>query len=93
MEENINKLHSLSALRSLEVIDINTGTRLGYIKDVVINIQEKKVESLLLPIAQRRMFVKAEDYELPWSKVVKAGVDVILIDGAEFLEKLERNNL
>lgn len=93
MEENINKLHSLSALRSLEVIDINTGTRLGYIKDVVINIQEKKVESLLLPIAQRRMFVKAEDYELPWSKVVKAGVDVILIDGAEFIEKLERNNL
>lgn len=93
MEENINKLHSLSALRSLEVIDINTGTRLGYIKDVVINIQEKKVESLLLPIAQRRMFVKAEDYELPWNKVVKAGVDVILIDGAEFLEKLERNNL
>lgn len=93
MEENINKLHSLSALRSLEVIDINSGTRLGYIKDVVINIQEKKVESLLLPIAQRRMFVKAEDYELPWSKVVKAGVDVILIDGAEFIEKLERNNL
>ena len=93
MEENLNGLHSLSALRNLEVIDVNTGTRIGYIKDVIVDIENKKVSALLLPMSQRRMFSKGEDYELGWDKVVKAGVDVILVDGAEYLERIMGNNI
>lgn len=93
MDENNGNLHSLGTLRSMEVIDINTGTRLGYIKDIIIDIQAKKVESLIMPLTPKKMFSKGEDYELPWEKVVKAGVDVILIEGGDLIEKMSRNNI
>lgn len=93
MEDMNGRLHSLSALRNMEVIDVNTGIRLGYIKDIVIDIENKRVDSLILPLEQKRMFSRGEDFELPWDKVVKAGVDVILIDGNEYIDKISKNNI
>lgn len=88
-EENINNeeeevlLHSLNALRSMEVIDIKTGTKIGYIKDLVIDIEESKVLSILIPGTQKGWFSKEEDIEIPWNKVKKAGMEVIIIDSSE----------
>lgn len=87
-EENINNneeelLHSLNALRTMEVIDIKTGTKLGYIKDLVIDIEDSKVLSILIPGTQKGWFSKEEDIEIPWDKVKKAGVEVIIIDSSE----------
>lgn len=88
-EENINinedevLLHSLNALRTMEVIDIKTGTKLGYIKDLVIDIEESKVLSILMPGTQKGWFSKEEDIEIPWNKVKKAGIEVIIIDSSE----------
>lgn len=88
-EENINNneeevlLHSLNALRTMEVIDIKTGTKLGYIKDLVIDIEDSKVLSILIPGTQKGWFSKEEDIEIPWNKVKKAGVEVIIIDSSE----------
>lgn len=88
-EENINNneeevlLHSLNALRTMEVIDIKTGTKLGYIKDLVIDIEDSKVLSILIPGTQKGWFSKEEDIEIPWNKVKKAGMEVIIIDSSE----------
>ena len=88
-EENINNeeeevlLHSLNALRSMEVIDIKTGTKIGYIKDLVIDIEDSKVLSILIPGSQKGWFSKEEDIEIPWNKVKKAGMEVIIIDSSE----------
>lgn len=87
-EENINDneevlLHSLNALRTMEVIDIKTGTKLGYIKDLVIDIEDSKVLSILIPGTQKGWFSKEEDIEIPWNKVKKAGMEVIIIDSSE----------
>lgn len=88
-EENINNeedevlLHSLNALRSMEVIDIKTGTKIGYIKDLVIDIEDSKVLSILIPGTQKGWFSKEEDIEIPWNKVKKAGMEVIIIDSSE----------
>ena len=63
MEEN---LHSINAMRSMEVIDINTGSRVGFIKDIKIDSDEHKILSILLPgeakgwfstVAIRRIFL------------------------------------
>ncbi|WP_300383173.1 YlmC/YmxH family sporulation protein [Clostridium sp.] len=88
-QENINNedeevlLHSLNALRTMEVIDIKTGTKLGYIKDLVIDIEDSKVLSILIPGTQKGWFSKEEDIEIPWNKVKKAGMEVIIIDSSE----------
>lgn len=88
-EENIDSneeevlLHSLNALRTMEVIDIKTGTKLGYIKDLVIDIEDSKVLSILIPGTQKGWFSKEDDIEIPWNKVKKAGMEVIIIDSSE----------
>ena len=88
-EENIDTneeevlLHSLNALRTMEVIDIRTGTKLGYIKDLVIDIEDSKILSILIPGTQKGWFSKEDDIEIPWNKVKKAGMEVIIIDSSE----------
>lgn len=86
VEDDDLLLHSLNALRTMEVIDIKTGSKMGYIKDFVINIEESKVISIILPGTVKGWFSKEEDLEIPWSKVKKAGVEVILVDSADIEE-------
>ncbi|MBE6053202.1 MAG: YlmC/YmxH family sporulation protein [Clostridium sartagoforme] len=83
MDENELLLHSLNALRTMEVIDIKTGSKIGYIKDFVIDIKESKVVSILLPGMAKGWFSKDEDIEIPWNKVKKAGIEVILVDSTD----------
>jgi YlmC/YmxH family sporulation protein len=82
-EENELLLHSLNAIRTMEVIDIKTGSKIGYIKDFVLDIKESKVVSILLPGMAKGWFGKEEDIEIPWSKVKKAGIEVILVDSTD----------
>ena len=82
-DEEEFSLHSLNAIRTMEVIDIKTGTKLGFIKDLVIDIKESKVVSILLPGMAKGWFTKDEDIEIPWSKVKKAGLEVILVDSSD----------
>ena len=77
MEEN---LHSINAMRSMEVIDINTGSRVGFIKDIKIDSDEHKILSILLPGETKGWFSKTEDVEVLWSDIVKVGIDVILVN-------------
>lgn len=87
VDENELLLHSLNAIRTMEVIDIKTGTKIGFIKDFVIDIKESKVISILLPGMAKGWFGKDEDIEIPWSKVKKTGVEVILVDSSD-IDKL-----
>lgn len=82
LEENDSLFHSLNALKNMEVIDIKTGSKIGYIKDFVLDIKESKVISILLPGFSKGWFSKEEDIEIPWESVVKAGVEVIIVDSS-----------
>lgn len=77
MEEDLN---SINAMRSMEVIDINSGAKLGYIKDIKIDCDEQKVCSILLPGQIQGWFSKSDDIEIPWEDIVKVGIDVILVN-------------
>lgn len=80
-----NSLHAMGNLRAMEVIDIKSGTRLGFIKDFKIDTSEYRIISLVMPnqIQKLSWFNKSDNIEIPWEKVVKIGVDVILIDGTD----------
>ncbi|MDZ4991526.1 YlmC/YmxH family sporulation protein [Clostridium perfringens] len=77
MEEN---LFSLNNLRSMEVIDINEGKKLGLICDVKIDCDDNRILSIIMPGEKTSFFGKSEDIEIDWSDVYKIGEDVILID-------------
>lgn len=69
-----------SELREKDVVDIETGERLGYIDDVIISEKTAQIEKLV--INGRRLlglFGKARDVELSWSDVAVIGTDTIII--------------
>jgi YlmC/YmxH family sporulation protein len=73
-------MYSINNLRIMEVIDINTGAKIGFIKDIKIDCEDYKIEALLLPIQKNSWFGKQDMLEIPWSNVKKVGIDVILVD-------------
>lgn len=90
MEINYDSsLYSIANLKSMEVIDINSGSRLGYIKDFVIDCEEFKISSMIIPTQKMSWFNKDEVLEIPWEKVHKIGIDVILVDGDDIIDDKE----
>jgi YlmC/YmxH family sporulation protein len=76
-------MHSLNNLRVMEVVDINLGAKLGYIRDLKIDCDESRIVSILIPVQKNNWFGKMDMLEIPWEDVVKIGVDVILVDSKE----------
>ena len=65
----------------MEVVDISTGSKLGYISDFKIDLDTNKIVSIFLPSSNNKgWFSKEDDIEIPWDKIVKIGVDVIIVD-------------
>lgn len=85
MEANMKEeqLFSLKELRSLEVIDINEGRKLGFIIDVKIDCDDYKILSLVMPMEKNSWFAKQEVIEIDWEYVVKVGADCILVNAPE----------
>ncbi len=79
-------MFAINSLKTMEIIDINTGTKLGYIKDFKVNCEEYKLEAIILPTQKSGWFSKNEDIELHWERIKKIGVDVILVDGEGIVE-------
>lgn len=74
------ELHSLNAMRNMEVIDIVTGSKIGFIKDFKIDCDENKIISLILPGEIKSWFAKEDEKEILWKDIVKIGTDVILVN-------------
>ena len=74
------ELHSLNAMRNMEVIDILTGTKIGFIKDFKIDCDENKIISLILPGEIKSWFGKEDEKEILWKDIIKIGKDVILVN-------------
>jgi YlmC/YmxH family sporulation protein len=76
-------MFSINNLRQMEIIDINSGSKMGYIKDLRIDCEDYRIISILLPSIKSSWFNKNNSIEIAWEKVKKIGVDVILVDGSE----------
>ncbi|MVX65602.1 YlmC/YmxH family sporulation protein [Clostridium chromiireducens] len=84
------ELHSLNAMRNMEVIDILTGTKIGFIKDFKISSEDNKIVALILPGEIKSWFAKDDEKEILWKDIVKIGTDVILV---KVNEKVSENNI
>ncbi|MBN1064340.1 YlmC/YmxH family sporulation protein [Clostridium botulinum] len=81
------EMYSLNAMRSMEIIDISTGRKLGFIKDFKVNCDENKITSLILQsTTMKSWFLKDDEIEIKWNDIVKVGVDVILVKSNDITE-------
>jgi YlmC/YmxH family sporulation protein len=78
-------MYSIANLRNMEVIEITSGAKLGFIKDIKVDCSEYKILSLLLPNQKMSWFSKNDFLEIPWEKVLKVGIDVILVEAGEVI--------
>jgi YlmC/YmxH family sporulation protein len=69
-------------LKRKEVINMSDGKRLGFISDVEINLEEGRIDALVIPGTGRIFgFVgKENEFIIPWEKVKKIGEDIVLVD-------------
>ena len=71
-----------SELRYKEVIDVNSGFRLGYACDMEFDDAEGRIVSLVTPGRAKffGLLGREDDYVLPWQSIVRIGSDIILVD-------------
>ena len=83
------QMHSIGNLKSMEVIDVNTGAKIGFIRDLKIDCEGFRIISIIIPAMKLTWFNKNNFIGIPWDRVRKVGVDVILVDGTDFLLAVE----
>jgi YlmC/YmxH family sporulation protein len=85
----------ISELRLLDIVNIKDGRRLGPIKDLDLDLERGVVKGIVVPGASRSWGFfgggRTEDVMVPWDRVKKIGVDVILVDAQDLIEL--NNNL
>lgn len=67
-----------------EVVNINDGKRLGAVRDIDINLEEGRIQSIILMghngSKVMNFWGKDGEITIPWEKIVRIGIDVILVD-------------
>lgn len=78
----------ISDLRMREVVNVTNGKKLGLIKDIEIDLDNGMIKSVVLPGSSKIMgfFGRNDDVVVPWHKIKKLGMDVILVEVADFNE-------
>ncbi|RQD69153.1 MAG: YlmC/YmxH family sporulation protein [Tindallia sp. MSAO_Bac2] len=71
-----------SDLRSREVINMQDGRRLGLISDLDIDLTDGRIRAIVVPGSGKffGFFGGERDYVIPWDKIIKIGVDTILVE-------------
>ncbi|EAX47055.1 PRC-barrel domain protein [Thermosinus carboxydivorans Nor1] len=71
-----------SDLKLKEVINVGDGKRLGTITDIEIDIETGRLTAIVVPGPGKflRLFGRNDDIVIPWEKIHKIGMDVILVE-------------
>ena len=69
-------------LQCKEVVCLSDGRRLGYIRDVCIELPAGTIASVIVPVACRFpvFWGRQEDYIIPFSAIRRIGPDIVLVD-------------
>ncbi len=75
-------LCNFSEFRYKEVINVRSGTRLGYVCDAQFQSPEGRITALIVPGKPRYLglFGREDDYILPWECISRIGEDIILVE-------------
>ena len=81
-----------SEFRYKEVINIRTGSRLGYVCDAQFQSPEGRISALVVPGKSRWFGIlgREEDYILPWECISRVGEDIILVESDHGIRRERR---
>lgn len=66
-----------------EVIDLDTGQRLGYVRDALVDSETGRVRALIIPGRLRCLGLlgRGPELALPWESISRLGEDYLLVRG------------
>lgn len=72
----------VSDLRHKDIINVIDGKRIGYIKDIELDLDDGTIKNIILPGENRifALFGKNDDLVIDWRQIKKIGADVILVE-------------
>lgn len=72
----------ISDLRDKEVVNATDGRRLGYFEDVEVDLEAGRISAFVIPMRAKFLgvFGRENSLVISWTKIVKIGVDVILVE-------------
>lgn len=72
----------VSDLRHKDIINCVDGRRLGYIRDVDMDLNQGIIKAIIVPSEMRifSLFGSSDDLIIPWEQIKKIGIDVILVE-------------
>lgn len=76
-------MHKSADFKNKEVINVNSGKRLGFVSDVEIDFESGAIESIIVPNSGSFLnFFSggANDHIIPWNNIEKVGDDIILVN-------------
>lgn len=84
----------VSDLRHKDVVNNNDGKRLGFIKDIELDLNEGRIKAIILPGENKlfSFFGHNDDLVIEWHSVKKIGLDVILVELETFTQSKARND-
>lgn len=83
-------MYRTADLKQKEVINIADGRRLGFVCDVEIDLENGRIDAIVIPGGGRLFGIIGKDSEfiIPWERIKKIGEDIILVDMDErFIRK------
>jgi len=77
-----------SELRAREVVNVLDGRRLGMASDFEIDAETGQIKAIVVPGPGRFLwlFGRNDDLVIPWERIRKIGVDVILVEAPGYTE-------
>lgn len=78
----------VSDFKLKEVINIVDGKRMGTISDIEIDVDSGRLTAIVVPGAGKflGLFGRNEDVVIPWNKINKIGLDVILVEATGYAD-------
>ncbi len=81
----------ISEFQMKDVVNISDGRRLGNVADIEINLDNGKIETIIIGFSGKLLgfFGKEEEIIIPWNQIVKVGEDVILVrhQGHQYMQQ------
>lgn len=81
-----------SEFRYKEVINVRTGSRLGYVCDAQFQSPEGRISALVVPGRAKYfgLLGREDDYILPWECISRVGEDIILVESDHGIRRSKR---
>ncbi len=66
-------------LKNKEVINISSGTRLGFVCDIEVDINDARLVAIIVS-GEGGLFTKGKSVHVPWACIQHIGEDLILVN-------------